>query len=89
MEKAYDRIKWGFSRLFNLNCFSFISSVLLIVFSTQYFSLMVNGSLKSYFSSSRELYQEDPLSPNLLIVFLIFLLQMKLVFLMALGELLK
>nr|XP_027090418.1 uncharacterized protein LOC113711451 [Coffea arabica] len=67
MEKAYDRVEWGFL-LYMLREFGFKEGVVDLVFrliSNVWFSVLVNGELTSFFKSTRGVRQGDPLSSTL------------------------
>ncbi|XP_071920617.1 uncharacterized protein [Coffea arabica] len=67
MEKAYDRVEWGFL-LYMLREFGFKEGVVDLVFrliSNVSFSVLVNGELASFFKSTRGVRQGDPLSSTL------------------------
>ncbi|XP_027156871.1 uncharacterized protein LOC113758040 [Coffea eugenioides] len=67
MEKAYDRVEWGFL-LYMLREFGFKEGVVDLIFrliSNVWFSVLVNGELTSFFRSTRGVRQGDPLSSTL------------------------
>ncbi|XP_071905711.1 uncharacterized protein [Coffea arabica] len=67
MEKAYDRVDWGFL-LYMLREFGFKEGVVDLVFrlvSNVWFSVLVNGELTGFFKSTRGVRQGDPLSSTL------------------------
>ncbi|XP_027120510.1 uncharacterized protein [Coffea arabica] len=67
MEKAYDRVEWGFL-LYMLREFGFKEGVVDLIFrliSNVWFSVLVNGELTSVFKSTRGVRQGDPLSSTL------------------------
>ena len=67
IKKAFDSMEWDFI-LEVLSCFGFSSLfykwIHAIIISTK-LSIIINGSPRGYFSCSRGLRQEDPLSPLL------------------------
>ena len=70
LEKAYDRLEWGFIRKV-LNFFKFPPSFVDLVLecvSTSSLSILVNGGQLENFKPSRGIRQEDPLSPYLFII---------------------
>ncbi|KAM1003165.1 hypothetical protein ACFX14_003591 [Malus domestica] len=67
MNKAYDRIEWGYLRmvLTKLGFFGRWVNLLMQCVSTVTYSIIVNGSPCVYIHPSRGLRQEDPFSPYL------------------------
>ena len=73
--KAYDRVDWDFLRCglesFGFNN-TFLDMVLMLVSSTT-FSILINGSLTTFFHTSRGLRQGNPLFPILFVLMAKFL----------------
>lgn len=70
MAKAYDRVDWQFLVHF-LGSFGFpvkFCSLIMECVSTPWFSIIINGTTRSFFKLSRELRQGDPISPYLFII---------------------
>jgi hypothetical protein len=70
LEKAYDHVNWVFLLYLLQRCGFGAKWRAWIEFciSTVRFSILVNGTLASVFTSSRELRKGDPLSPLLFVV---------------------
>ncbi|CAM8908457.1 unnamed protein product [Rhodiola kirilowii] len=67
ISKAYDMVEWKFLKgILELFGFSlqFVNWIMACV-TTSKFSVLINGCLEGYFSSSRGLRQGDPISPYL------------------------
>jgi hypothetical protein len=70
VEKAYDHVNWEFLLYLLRRCgfgeklYFWIAHYISLI----HFFILVNGSLSSFFTSSRGLRQEDPLSPFLFVV---------------------
>lgn len=70
MSKAYDRISWIFIDKV-LEIFGFSQrwiALIHIVISGVWYSIVINGNRKGFFSSYQGLKQGDPLSPSLFIL---------------------
>ena len=70
IEKAYDSINWKFLMkvLHKMGFGAHWMEWIWWCISTANFSILVNGMPAGYFSNSRELRQEDPLSPYLFVL---------------------
>ena len=69
MEKNYNQVSWDFL-MYMMRRFGFGSkwqSWIIRCISTLTFSMLINGTLGSFFKSSKSLRQRDPLSPFLLV----------------------
>lgn len=70
ISKAHDKVDWHFLCKC-LEAFGFSKSWINLIFeciSTPKFSVMINGTLEGFFSSSRGLRKGDPMSPFLFII---------------------
>ena len=70
MGKAFDHISWDFLMYMLQRCgfFEQWRKWILFCISTMKFSILINGSPKDFFRSSRGLRQGDPLSPFLFVL---------------------
>lgn len=70
MEKAFDRFKWSFVYR-SLLYFKFLPKITTLIMnciSTKNIAILVNGTPKNYFSSSKDIIQGDPMSPYIFIL---------------------
>ncbi|XP_071906033.1 uncharacterized protein [Coffea arabica] len=67
MEKAYDRVEWGFLlyMLREIGCKEGVVDLIFRLISNVWFSVLINGELTGFFKSSRGVRQGDPLSSTL------------------------
>ena len=70
MKKKFDQVSWDFLMYMLQRCaFSELwRKWILFCISTMKFSILINGSPKDFFGSSRGLRQGDPLSPLLFVI---------------------
>lgn len=68
--KAYDRVSWDFilAVLRKFGSSKIWIDIIRRSISNNWYSLMINGHIKSFFHSTRGLMQRDPLSPALFII---------------------
>lgn len=74
MAKAYDSVEWGvLQKILEMLEFNEIIVNLIMECTTpSSFSILLNGSLTSYFSAGKGLRQRDPASPFLFTISLLF-----------------
>lgn len=75
LEKAFDKIEWGFIRqmLFLINIHEHLISLILSCISSSKLAILLNGKPTEYFKPSRGIRQGGPLSPYLFILRIKFL----------------